>query len=238
LSPPVSRPFPRFVADSSQESAPYGDLEGRLREAFLAACEPHVAEAGSGPDPESVRWFPERAWGGRVYVPATARGSADDDPEQVEYFGYVSFERPPDGEPSGIGGAAEFTDVTAEENPDWRIDINDDVIGSWRGDGARGGEVTLVWGMPLVRGAVAATAELDGEVLDQAPVADGRFTLVAVDAVKGFGDDLFLEVRLWDRRLRQLAAESLYAEDEGEAAEGPDGEGEAAEEPDSDASRR
>ena len=71
--------------------------------------------------------------------------------------------------------------------------------------------MTLVWGLPLVRGAVAATAELDGEVLDQAAVTDGRFTLVAVDAVEGFGDDLYLTVRLWDRAVRELASESLYA---------------------------
>ena len=65
-----------------------------------------------------------------------------------------------------------------------------------------------------MRGAVAVTAELDGEPLDQAPVVDGRFTLVAVDAVHGFGDDLFFEVKLFDRSVRQLASESLYAESE------------------------
>jgi hypothetical protein len=65
-----------------------------------------------------------------------------------------------------------------------------------------------------VRGAVAATAELGADVVDQTPVQEGRFTLIAVDAVKGFGDDLYLEVRLWDRRLNELASESLYAEPE------------------------
>jgi hypothetical protein len=84
------------------------------------------------------------------------------------------------------------------------------VIGTWRAEGGRGGDITLVWGLPMVRGAVAATAELDGEVLDQAAVQDGRFTLVAVDAVRGFGDDLYVEIMLWDRTLRQTAAESLY----------------------------
>jgi hypothetical protein len=64
-----------------------------------------------------------------------------------------------------------------------------------------------------VRGAVAVTAEITGETLDQAPVADGRFTLVAVDAVHGFGDDLFCEVKLFDRAVRELASESLYAAD-------------------------
>jgi hypothetical protein len=57
---------------------------------------------------------------------------------------------------------------------------------------------------------VAITAELDGEVLDQAAVQDGRFTLVAVDAVRGFGDQLYLDIRLWDRTLREIAAETLY----------------------------
>ena len=74
-----------------------------------------------------------------------------------------------------------------------------------------------------MRGAVAATAELDGEPLDQAPVAEGRFTLVAVDAVHGFGDDLYLEVKLWDRSVRQLASESLYADAES-GDEEPDGD--------------
>jgi hypothetical protein len=166
-----------------------------------------------------VKWFPERTWGGRVYVPASGRAAAPTETEDgtevvVEYFGWVSFEREGDGEPQDLRASVDYTDVTAEENPDWRIDINDDVIGRWRTDGNRGGDVTLVWGLPLIRGAVAATAELDGEVLDQAAVTDGRFTLVAVDAVEGFGDDHYLEVRLWDRALREIASESLYDEPE------------------------
>jgi len=131
-------------------------------------------------------------------------------PLTVEYFGWVSFERSPDGEPDELRAHADFTDVTAEDNPDWKIDLSDDVIGTWRAEGDRGGDVTLVWGLPMVRGAVAVTAELDGEVLDQAAVQDGRFTLVSVDAVTGFGDKLYVEIRLWDGTLREIAAESLY----------------------------
>ena len=63
-------------------------------------------------------------------------------------------------------------------------------------------------------GAVVATAELGREVVDQAPIDDGRFTLIAVDAVKGLGDDDYLEIQLWDRRVNQLAAESLYDQPE------------------------
>ena len=219
--PPVPRPYPRFIADSPQEGKPYGRWEGRLRDEFTTASSAHTDEAGAPLDPETLKWFPERTWGGRVYVPATGRaseaaeakdGSGDEGAGlDVEYFGWVAFERPDDGEPSGLSASADFTDVTAEDNPDWKIDLSDDVIGAWRAEGDRGGDITLVWGLPLVRGAVAATAELDGEVIDQAAVTDGRFTLVAVDAVRGFGDDMYLEIKLWDRTLRQIAAESLYA---------------------------
>jgi hypothetical protein len=219
--PPTRRPFPRFIADASQETSPYGRWEERLRGEFASACEPLAGEAGSALDPETVRWFPDRAWGGRVYVPASGRAAEQtmsEDGEQVlaEYYGWVSYDPggSDDSGPADLRSKVDFTDVTAEDNPDWRIDLNDDVIGSWRTDGGRGGDVTLVWGLPLVRGAVAATAELDGEPLDQAPVADGRFTMIAVDAVHGFGDDLFLEVKLWDRAVRELASESLYADPE------------------------
>ena len=226
MNPPIARPFPRFIADSPQERPAYGRWEERLRGEFARACEPHQAEAGAPLAPETVKWFPERGWGGRVYVPATGRaaepvasgesGEAEQASDRVlvEYFGWVSFERPGDGEPAGLRAQADFTDVTAEDNPAWKIDLSDNVIGAWRAEGDRGGDITLVWGLPLVGGAVAATAELDGEVLDQTAVEDGRFTLVAVDAVRGFGDDLYLEVKLWDRTLRQIAAESLYDEPE------------------------
>jgi hypothetical protein len=227
--PPTKKPFPRFVADASQEGRPYGRWEERLRAEFARACEALATEAGSPLDAMTVRWFPDRSWGGRVYVPASGRATdstADEDGESVlaEYYGWVSFAPGGNGdEPADLRSKADFTDVTADTNPDWRIDLNDDVIGAWTTDGGRGGEVTLIWGLPLVRGAVAATAELDGEPIDQAPVADGRFTLVAVDAVHGFGDDLFLDVKLWDRSVRELASESLYADSDSDEEE-PEGD--------------
>ncbi len=219
--PPLSRPFPRFIADSAQESRPYGRWQERLSESFAAACEALAGEAGTGPDLESVRFFPERGWGGRTYVPAVAPGREEVDGIVPEFFGHVSFLHEPDGEPGEITATADFTDVTAAENPDWQVDLNDDVVGRWRSDGGRGGEITLIWGTPLVRGALAVTAELDDEVLDQSAVNEGRFTLMAVDAVHGFGDELFLEIKLWNRKLQEIASESLYADDDA----GDDGDG-------------
>lgn len=220
MSPPIARPFPRFIADTAQESRPYGEWEQRLGSAFAAACEELAAEAGAALDPESLRFYPERSWGGRTFVPAVGR-AGEEDGGLPEYYGYVRFERGEDGEPGSLSAEADFTDVTAEDNPDWEVDLNDAVVGRWRADGGRGGEVTLIWGTPLVRGAIAATAELGGEVLDQAAVNEGRFTLVATDAVQGFGDELYLEIKLWDRRLREIASESLYEPEEDAGGEAP-----------------
>jgi hypothetical protein len=217
--PPTARPIPAFIADAPLEKKPYGRWEERLVEEFALACEPLADEAGAPLAREAIRWFPERGWGGRVYLPVSARAKAAEGP--VEFFGQISFVRLDEGEPDDVRANAEFTDVTADENPDWRIDLNDDVIGRWRTDGDRGGDVTLVWGLPLVRGAVAATAEVGGEVVDQVAVVEGRFTLVAVDALRGFGEDLYLEVKLWDRHLREIAAESLYEEAEDAEDAGP-----------------
>ena len=204
--PPIPRPIPRFIADASVEGLPYGRWSQQLRDAFAAACEPHAGEAGGGPG--EVTWFPERGWGGRVYVPVVApvQGAAT----ASEFFGYVSFTRGEGGEPGEIAARADFTDVTATDNPDWEIDLNEEVIGTWRGEAERAGDVTLVWGTPMLRGARAATAELDGDVVDQTPVADERFTLIALDAVKGVPDDLYMEIALWGNRNVELARESLY----------------------------
>jgi hypothetical protein len=203
--PPNPRPIPRFIADSTQEGIPHGRFAERLAAEFRRACK-KIEDLPEGVDiPGEVEWFPERAWGGRVWVPATARTEGP-----LELFGHVSYVLPEEGEPSEFRAAADFTDVLAEDNPDWRIDLNDDVIGHWRGENGRAGDVTLVWGRPLVRGAVAATAELDMETVDQEVVSDERFTLLALDALKGYGDDVFLQVKLWSRRAQELATESLY----------------------------
>jgi hypothetical protein len=207
--PPNPRPIPRFIADSTQEGIPHGRFAERLAGEFGGACE-RIEDLPEGTSvPAEVDWFPERAWGGRVWVPATAR--ADGPEGTLELFGHVSYVLPAEGEPADFRASADFTDVLAEDNPDWKIDLNDDVIGRWRGENGRAGAVTLVWGRPLVRGAVAATAELDLETVDQEVVSDERFSLIALDALKGFGDDVFMQVKLWSRRAQELASESLYA---------------------------
>jgi hypothetical protein len=213
--PPNPSPIPRFIADSTQEGIPHGRFAERLSNEFRNACKAVVDLPDGVAIPEELEWFPERAWGGRVWVPVVARAERPEG--ALELFGHVSYAQLEDGEPADFQGWADFTDVLAEENPGWRIDLNDDVIGRWRGENGRAGDVTLVWGRPLVRGAVAATAELELETVDQEAVSSERFTLIALDALKGYGDDIFMQVKLWSRRAQELASESLYDEPSGPA---------------------
>ena len=206
---PTPRPIPRFIADTTQEGIPHGRFAERLREEFAKAVGA-IADLPAGAEvPAEVDWFPERAWGGRVWVPCSTHSESEEG--RLELFGHVSYVQPPGGEPSDFAAKADFTDILAADNPDWRIDLNDDVVGRWRGENGRAGAVTLVWGRPLVRGAVAATAELEAETVDQELISQDRFTLIALDALEGYGDEIFMEVKLWSRRADELASETLYA---------------------------
>jgi hypothetical protein len=206
---PDGRPIPRFIADTTQEGIPHGRFAERLREEFAKAVGA-IGDLPAGAEvPAEVDWFPERAWGGRVWVPCSANTESEEG--RLELFGHVSYMQPPEGEPGDFAAKADFTDILAADNPGWRIDLNDDVIGRWRGENGRAGAVTLVWGRPLVRGAVAATAVLEATTVDQELISQDRFTLIALDALEGYGDEVFMEVKLWSRRADELASETLYA---------------------------
>jgi hypothetical protein len=204
--PPDDRPIPRFVAEPPQEALPYGRWADALAERFLEACGRIQADEDLG-EPGDVTWFPDRTYGGRTYVPATAPSSTG-----YELFGYVSFTREHEGaEATDFFAIADFTDETAEANPDCRLDLSDQEIASWRGPQGRRGEIALVWGVALEHKGLVVTAELGPTTTDQCALMDDRFTLVSLDAYTGD----YLEVVLWGSDGREVAAESLYAEDEG-----------------------
>jgi hypothetical protein len=206
---PNPRPIPRFIADTTQEGIPHGRFANRLQEEFAAAVEAIEDLPAGAVVPAEVDWFPERAWGGRVWIPCSALTESEEG--TLELYGHVSYVQPPEGEATDFAVKADFTDILAADNPDWKVDLNDDVIGRWRGESGRAGAVTLVWGRPLVQGAVAATAVLDTETVDQEEISRDRFTLLALDALEGYGDDVYMEVKLWSRRAAELASETLYA---------------------------
>jgi hypothetical protein len=204
--PPESRPVCRFAAEPPQDPIPYGDWASTLQAEFLSACLRIDAGEVELGEPGDVSWFPDRSWAGRTYVPASTRTSTG-----VELFGYVSF-APGDGEhePSDFAAWADFTEDTAEQHPEWRMDVSEEVVGGWRGEAGEVAAMTLVWGVPLVDGSATATAELGDVTVDQCAVDAGRFTLLAPDAYR----EEFLDIALWDARGDRLARESLYEDDE------------------------
>jgi hypothetical protein len=184
-----------FAAEASQEPLPYGRWAEALGEQFAAVAETSIGD---------VSWFPDRTWAGRTYVPATAPT------EGGEVFGYVSYTREHEGaQATTFQAAADFTEETADENPDWTLDLSDSEIGVWRGTEGRRGVITLVWGVALVANGVAATTELGPTTTDQCTLVEDRFTLVSLDAYTGD----YVEVALFGARGAELARESLY-EDE------------------------
>ena len=112
--PPEDRLVPRFAAEPPHEHAPTGRWAEQLREAFLAACGQAELDEGQGlGEVGEISWFPDRTWGGRVYLPATAPTSTG-----LEVFGYLAWEQPGDEEPRICDSRASATAETAEGNPD------------------------------------------------------------------------------------------------------------------------
>lgn len=194
-------PICRYAAEPPQGGLP---PEGTLQAEFLSAClrvetEEEDPELGT---PGDIRWFPDRTWSGRTYVPATVRTDTG-----LELFGYVSFA--PGDEPSELYAWADYTTDVAEDHPEWRMDISQEVVGGWRGERGQIAAMTLIWGVQLVDGGAVVTAELGDVSVDEAELDAGGFTLLAPDAY----DDRYLEIVLRDPARNVLARESLYEEE-------------------------
>jgi hypothetical protein len=196
---------PRFAAEPPHEPLPYGRWAERLREEFLAACLAIDAQGEDVGEPGDISWHPDRTWHGHTYLPATATTSTG-----LELFGHVRFRTPEPGrEPEELLASADFTSETAAEHPEWSLDLCDEVIGTWVGERSATAAITLVWGRALRGGGAIVTAELADLVVDQCPLQEGRFTLIAPDDYRGD----FLDVKLFSERGEELAAESLYEDD-------------------------
>ncbi len=201
--PPTERFVISFAAEPPQEGPPYGRWAETLKGHFLRACNEIDTEGEDLGEPGEIVWFPDRTYGGRTYVPAVARTTGG-----FELFGFVSFTEGADGA-SDFDASADFTSELAEANPDWKLDLNDEVIGRWRGELGHSADMTVVWGVPLIPGGVLVTAELANLAVDQCELTEQRFTLLAPD---NYRSD-FLEIKLWSKNGDELARESLYVED-------------------------
>ena len=203
--PPTDRFVISFAAEPPQEPLPYGRWADTLAAHFRAKIGELDTEGEDiGALESEIAWFPDRTYGGRTYVPGVARTTGG-----YELFGFVSFHEGAQG-PSDFEASVDFTAELAEANPDWKLDLNDEVIGTWRGEQGKTADMTLVWGVPLVPGGAVVTAELANLAVDQSELVDDRFTLIAPD---NYRSD-FLEIRLWSKGGDELAGESLYVEDD------------------------
>jgi hypothetical protein len=210
--PPVERVVPSFVAEPPQEGLPYGRWAERLEEELRAAWAAIDTDGEDLGELGEIAWYPDRTWHGRRYVPATAIASGG-----CELFGYVRFVTGAgDGEPLELTAHGDFTEETAERNPGWKLDVCDEVIGSWHGHNGAVAAMTLVWGRPLVGAGRIVTAELGRVTVDQCELIEQRFTLIAPD---DYRHDL-LEIKLWGAKGQELARESLYEGEEEDAGGG------------------
>lgn len=216
--PPVECVVPSFAAEPPQEGLPYGRWAERLGEELHSAWAALDTDGEELGEPGEIAWYPDRTWHGRRYVPATSITSGG-----YELFGYVRFvTRGEEGEPIELFAHGDFTQETAERNPEWKLDVCDEVIGSWHGQNGAVAAMTLVWGRPLVGAGRIVTAELGRATVDQCELIEQRFTLIAPD---DYRHDL-LEIKLWGGKGQELACESLYeAEDQGVRGTGEGGDG-------------
>jgi len=198
-------PICRFAAEPPQGTLP---PEETLQAEFLAACLKVETEDG---DPElgaagDIHWFPDRTWSGRTYVPATAHTSTG-----MELYGYVSFSPGDEGrEPGEFFAWADYTPDTADQHPEWKMDVSQEVVGGWRGERGQVAAMTLIWGVPFERRGRLVEAQLGATTVDEASIEGDRFTLLAPDAY----DDEYLDVVLLDGTGNELVRESLYEDDD------------------------
>ena len=112
-------------------------------------------------EPGDVTWFPDRTWGGRTYMPATAPTS-----NGYELFGYVSFTREHEGaEATAFYAIADYTDETAEANPDWEWrtaaeDSPEQLYALWHGAVERS---RAAWALALADGGLDHPQGDDGD---------------------------------------------------------------------------
>jgi hypothetical protein len=204
--PPVERVVPCFAAEPPQEGLPYGRWAERLERELRAVWARLDSDGEDLGEPGEIIWYPDRSWHGRRYVPATSITSTG-----FELYGYVRFvAHGEDSEPTEMSASGDYTEETAERNPDWKLDVCDEVIGSWHGLEGSVAAMTLVWGRPLVGAGRVVTAELGRATVDQCELIEQRFTLIAPD---DYRHDL-LEIKLWGAKAQELACESLYEGDE------------------------
>ena len=169
--PPEERFVPRFAAEPPQEELPYGRWAGAAaRGVPRGRAARSTRRARSSASRARSLWYPgPHAGTGARYVPAT---SLDRERLRAVRLRALRARAGEDGEPSDFSAHVDFTEETAERNPDWQLDLCDEVIGAGAGSSAQSAAMTLVWGRPLVSGGRIVTAELAELAVDQCELVE------------------------------------------------------------------
>ena len=156
--PPEERFVFRFAAEPPQEMLPSGRWAETLQAEFLAAClrlqdDPDEDGEVSSARSATLVYHPDRTWAGRTYIPSPrARPPGSTSSATSPSSRRPGRRRPDRPRAQRLLATADFTDETAEANPEWRLDLCDEVIGGWRGEHGRVAAMTLVWGTALTGG--------------------------------------------------------------------------------------
>ena len=199
--PPEERFVCRFAAEPPQDALPHGPWAERLTELVREA----TAELGA--DVGELVFYPDRTWESVTYVPVTAPTAGGG-----EVFGFVDFARPDEETPEPHDFDATVDEAEAAAGAE-TLDLNQEVIGHWRGEQGEVAEMTLVWGRALVPGGAIVTADLGKLTVDQCALVEERFTLLAPDGYRGDT----LTCKLYDAGGGEIARESLYEDDDEDA---------------------
>ena len=154
-------PLSRFIAESPHELEPHGRWRTMLEELFRSACKSIEGEDDLGEVGEIV-WFRTARMGSGPSCPPARRPRPGPRCSVTcrSHARTTLLSRP-------ISSRGPTTRSRPPRGTDWKLDLNDEVIARWRGPAESSGDLTLVWGTPLVPGAVAVAAEIEDETLDQ-----------------------------------------------------------------------
>ena len=172
--PPTDRFVISFAAEPPQDSLPYGRWADTLREHFLAAVGEIDTEGEELGEAGEIKWFPDRTYAGRTYVPAVARTTAGPRAVRVRLVrrGRRTARRAHRFRGRRrLHGRARRGQPRLEARPQRRGD---------RRLARRGGqpaEMTLVWGVPMIAG--RARRDRRARQPGRRPVRDRRGALHA-----------------------------------------------------------
>ena len=167
---PTDRLVCRFAAEPPQEGAALRPLGRPPAPGVPRRVPARRARRGRGPRRAGRHRLVPRPHVGRAHVRPGDR--AHDDRLRALRLRLVRARRRRRTSPTTSRATADYTDELAEEHPDWQLDLNDEVLGGWRGEDGNVAAMTLVWGRPLVDGGAVVTAELADLAVDQCALVE------------------------------------------------------------------